>query len=224
MYKSCLAVFGGLLILLTVSLGARGRLKGLPDGNQSLTSMSNSIRVLQIKYAKKNKAAAAKLQEISNYIHEMQANILLRLNQDEPEQYIQNLASIAKLLKTLAEKHIAKNDLLKKLDQTASDLALKVAYSRSSRGEPYAQIEAVIRTVKESNEISGYEVWYVPVALDEYRDEYRRFDNLSSPAVMLLPPGNYFLWATKGIYISERRPLTLGNDGRSKRRYDLDVK
>jgi hypothetical protein len=223
MGKSCCILIQILLTILIMCLGIKAQSATSPDAVQSLNSMSNSTLLLQSKYSKKSKAIAGKLLEISVLVQEMRAAIKARLPKTKPEIYLENLSAISKLLKNLSGKPPKKELLLKKLEEVASDLALKVAYGRSSRGEPFAQIEAVIRTIKGTNEISSYEVWYVPVALEEYSEDHMRFDNLSSPAVMKLPPGNYLIWAKKGNYKSERRPLTLGNDGSSKRRYDLPV-
>jgi hypothetical protein len=51
---------------------------------------------------------------------------------------------------------------------------------------------------KDGKEVSNCEVWYCLKALINYKDRYYHFDQLSSPTVDSLAPGNYVFWTQKG--------------------------
>jgi len=194
------------------------------DAVQILSSMNGTVETLQARY-RRSKSISTELGQISKKIIELRSRVRQEPNIPQPVRYIKNLAAYAKFLQLLADRPVGNEQMLSALREITSDLDIKVIYSKGSRGQPLREIETIVHTVKDGNkEISGYEVWYVPRGLVDYPDEHKRFDNLSTPAIMPLPPGNYILWAAKGKSVSERRPLTIGDDGRSKRQYYLPVK
>ena len=103
------------------------------------------------------------------------------------------------------------------------ELRIKILFSQSMKGGGFADIEVVVDTKKSGEPISGYEVWYVPKGWRGNEEHYERFDNLSTPAVKQLPPGNYFIWTKKGGYQSDYSPFSFGFDEQTKRRIDLEV-
>ena len=182
------------------------------------------MRVLLQRY-RANEDLSAELRDTVSQISALRADVVLSPNAPQPERYLTNLSSYASFMQRIIEKPLPERDMLRVIREIRLDFHAKAIFSKSSRGQPLRQIETIVNTMKDGKAaISGYEVWYVPKGLVDYSDEYRRFDNLSTPAIMPLPPGNYLIWASKGRWSSERRPLTLGNDGRSKRQYDLPVK
>jgi hypothetical protein len=79
-----------------------------------------------------------------------------------------------------------------------------------------------VHTKIDSRDVAGYEVWYVTKLDADCGDCFRRFGNLSSPTNWTLAPGNYFIWAKKGAFSSERQPLQVGGKGLQQSR-DIDV-
>jgi len=193
---------------------------------KSLDAMAQAIERLQGTFPEKNDEIQERLEQIRAHIMALQKAIRLRPpTPGEPRAYRENLQSFARVTVALSEHPPTMDSFAEQLRLIEQDLSLKETFSSSSRGEPLSQIEAVIRTVdKDNRENGGYEIWYVPKGLEDYSEEYKRFDNLSTPAVMSLPPGNYVLWATKQNVTSDRRPLSLGEDGKSKREFTLVVK
>lgn len=113
--------------------------------------------------------------------------------------------------------------LRKALNELADELNVKLTYSQTLKGEPAGLISVIVQTLKDDQEIGGYEVWYVTKGWADSKDHYQRFDTLSSPAIKDLPPGNYFIWTQKGIVKTEQQPFTFGTDGISKREIQITV-
>jgi hypothetical protein len=195
-----------------------------PSVLKILDSLNIKLEALQERY-RTNDDLLAQLRQTSLEVRELRSVVTLSGESPQPERYLNNLSSYSGLMQRLIDRPLPSQEMLKVLREVNADFHTKVIYSKSSRGQPLREVEAIINTVKAGKgEVSGYEVWYVPRGLADYPEEYKRFDNLSTPAIMLLPPGNYFLWATRDNVVCERRPVTLGDDGRSKRYYDLPVK
>lgn len=142
-----------------------------------------------------------------------------------PPQYDASLRSNARLLETLTRyKSPSATDrekLFKGLGDVALDLQIKVTYSRSALGSAFRLVQIVIHTKKQDKEIGGYQVWYVPKGWAAVKDEAKPFDRLSSPTYMELSPGNYVMWTHKDGANSKSQPVSLGEDGRSKKEIDL---
>lgn len=189
--------------------------------------MATAIEKLQDRVQPKTPEVSTQLEQIRTHISELQNVVRSRplMLGPEPRIYQENLELFSRVMIAVAEHPPATDRLIDQLNSIERDLAIKRRYASSSRGEPLGQIQTVVYTVDTENQSKGgYEIWYVPKGLEDYNREYKRFDNLSTPAVISLPPGNYVLWTTKDTVTSDRRPLTLGDDGRSKREFTLVVK
>ena len=138
--------------------------------------------------------------------------------------YHQSLQLDAELLQNAIERSPEPQQVLTSVSAVAADLSLKAKFSKTSRGDPFRLIQVVVRTISRSIETGGYEIWYVPKGWADAKKAYKRFDVLSSPSIMELPPGNYFVWAVRDKESIAPRPLSLGDDGKSKRIVDLPVK
>ena len=129
----------------------------------------------------------------------------------------------ANLLESLTEKREVESALIQ-LREVKSSLELKVKFAKSSKGNSLRLIQLLVKTVQGQNEVNNYEVWYVLRGWADVQDKYRRFDDLSSPAIKNMPAGNYLIWIqVSGKIVTERTPITLGDDGNSKRRITLSV-
>lgn len=193
----------------------------------SLDTMAKAVERLQNQVQPKTPEVSTRLNQIKAHVSELQNVVRSRpaVLGPEPRLYRENLESFSRVLIAVAEHAPPTDRLLDQLNSIERDLAIKKGFASSSRGEPLSQIQTVVYTVdKEERGKGGYEIWYVPKGLEDYSQEFKRFDNLSTPAIMSLPPGNYVLWTTKDNVTSDRRPLTLGDDGRSKREFTLVVK
>jgi hypothetical protein len=71
---------------------------------------------------------------------------------------------------------------------------------------------------------NGYEVWYVPPALEDETDLYERFDRVSPDAKKNLPVAKYLMWtrAADGT-LGERRPVRVGDDNQTRKEVDLPI-
>ena len=219
------------LLIITCSLSSSDVCSVLHAQTQSPSSALKILDSLNIKLEilqnrdRTNEDLLAQLRQTSLEVRELRSVIALSGEGPQSQRYLDNLTSYSSVIQRFIDTTVPSKEMLKVLREVSSDFHTKVIYSKTSRGQPLREVEAIINTVKAGKgEVSGYEVWYVPRGLVDYPDEYKRFDNLSTPAVMPLPPGNYFLWATRDNVVSERRPVTLGDDSRSKRYYDLPVK
>lgn len=193
----------------------------------SLDTMATAVERLQNRVQSKTPEVSTRLYEIRTHISELRNAVRSRpvMLGPEPRIYQENLELFSRVMIAVAEHPPATDRLLDQLSSIERDLAIKRRFASSSRGEPLGQIQTVVYTVdKDHRSKGGHEIWYVPKGLEDYNGEYKRFDNLSTPAIMSLPPGNYVLWTTKDNVTSDRRPLTLGDDGRSKREFTLVVK
>lgn len=141
-----------------------------------------------------------------------------------PAQYDASLRSNARLLESLTRYNSSateKQKLYKVLGDVALDLQIKVIYSRSALGSAFRLVQIVVHTKEQDKEIGGYQVWYVPKGWADIKDQAKPFDRLSSPTYMELPPGNYVMWTHKAGNNSKFQPVSLGDDGRSRKEIDL---
>lgn len=176
----------------------------------------------------------AQAETISDWLRSIDSNVsyLYEIARAQPNmrmsaEYTASLSSDARLLEsiTIFKTHSAKerDRFYKVLDEVSSDLRIKVSYSRSALGSPFRLVQVLVHTRTQDKEVGGYQVWYVPKGWADVRDEAKPFDRLSSPTYMDLPPGNYLMWTHKRGRNSKRQPVSLGDDGRSRREIDLPI-
>jgi hypothetical protein len=190
---------------------------------QILSSMRTSIKELQDSSISRNPSAKEQLEAISNAINELEHLLKLDSISVLHPAYQEALEMDAKLLESLIKRGDIES-VLGKLKEVRSSLELKVKFAASSKGSALRLIQLLVKTVQKQQEVNGYEVWYVPRGWAGAPDKYRRFDDLSSPAIKELPAGNYLIWLqVAGRDVTERIPITLGEDDKSKRRVTLSV-
>jgi hypothetical protein len=225
--KMLVKQFGRVLFLIAFSSICFSQSDQPKNALASLDMMASATEKLQMRDEARTPEFKARLEKVKRHISELQNTVRYRpaMLGAEPRIYRENLESFSRVLMAVAENPPEPAQLKNQLDSIEWDLEIKLRFAASSRGEPLGQIQTVVYTVDTDNRAQGgYEIWYVPKGLEDYKAEYKRFDNLSTPAIMALPPGNYVLWTMKDNVTSDRRPLTLGDDRRSKRELTLVVK
>jgi len=104
-----------------------------------------------------------------------------------------------------------------------ADLRVKAEHAEILPEAAFDAIEVIVRTKKNGEELSNYQVWYVKEAFKNDTAKYQTFDRFSSPSSRKLPPGRYVMWsqATDGSKaVGEKTPKEFG-DGQAKVEIDL---
>jgi hypothetical protein len=144
-----------------------------------------------------------------------------------PQEYTASLQLDAQLLANLTglltPDSASRSSVYAGLADVALDIDIKVTYARSALTAGLRLVQVVVHTTRVDKEVGGYQVWYVPKGWADVKDQAKPFDRLSSPTYMDLPPGNYLIWTLKGETKSTRQPISLGDDGRSRREIDLPI-
>jgi hypothetical protein len=224
-------------VVLTLSLSLTIAIAQAPpgramQGGSVFESFRSSLSRLRDKLGTGDVKATEWLNKIDSSVAFLKGFTASNSNKEMPEEYLKSLKLNADLLKTLAEKRYSpdpkfdRTELYQGLEDVASDLEIKVATIKRSRGDAVKLIEVIVRAKKGEQEVGGFEVWYVPRGWANNPGQYRRFDSLSNPnnpPSMNLAPGNYLMWLNKGKDATERQPVRIGGDGRVKREFDLVV-
>lgn len=103
------------------------------------------------------------------------------------------------------------------------DADLKVKARHAAARDELELVAVKVTTKKDGVEVGGYEVRYVPRALDGVAGEDFPFRKESSPTTGDLAPGIYLLWARKGNVVSIKSPQEIGGDGKPTADIDLAV-
>lgn len=160
------------------------------------------------------------LNDIVVAIAKIQETAKARASAPIPPEYLESLRLDAELLASAAagasNSSAARKRMFEILRSVAEDLEAKVVFSEKLLGAGLRLVEFVVHTQKDGVESGGYEVWYVPRGWSDTPDKFRRSDQLSSPAIMNLAPGNYLVWLKKGDVATEKVTYTLGKDGSRK--------
>ena len=102
-----------------------------------------------------------------------------------------------------------------------ADLAIKRSHVEAGvgfAGEGLRNVRVTVRTMRGTQEERGHFVWFVARAwIDEPR-RHARFDEMSSPTMAPLAPGNYVMWLDEA---GSRQPIVVGGHGRSQQTIDL---
>lgn len=143
-----------------------------------------------------------------------------------PEEYFESLRLDLELLKGVAQKLSnsapAFDGVLDSLSDVADDLEAKVAFSENALGAGFRLVDLIVHTKRDALEMGGYEVWYVPKGWSDTPAKFRVSDQPSSPAILKLAPGNYWIWLKKGEMSTQKLPYTLGRDG-SRKEIDFPI-
>jgi hypothetical protein len=161
------------------------------------------------------------VQESSDHVAYLRE--LSRAN-DVPTEYLWHLQLDVELLETIKDIDNPNQKDFVLIDTVASDLRVKSLFAFSqkrSRDNPFKLINVKAHTKKAGDEVSGCEVWYVPVGWADKPEKYQAFDQQSSPTDQMLPPSNYLMWARKDSKTGDKKPVTVGNDRKTEREIDL---
>lgn len=188
---------------------------------KSTTEIRSSLKRIEFPKAKKREADEL-LDDIAKYTAKLQD----AAHSPIPSEYMESLKLEADLLMgvviDLSDSNADEERVLGVLHAVAEDLELKVFSSQKLMGGGLRLIEFIVHTKKGEQEFGGYEVWYVPRGWDNTPDKFRIFDQLSSPAIIKLAPGNYLVWLKKGEITTKKLQFKLGEDG-SRKEVDFPI-
>lgn len=222
-------LFGmSLLLLCTSNLAvAQESLKKDSVDNKIFESIIKSASTLNITLGPSHSPSKRKLNDIQSNAKFLQDLFASTGESQLPPVYAQSLSLDAKILvrlvKETRDRKYHKSEVYADVQNVAVDLSIKVAHIKYSRGGAIKNIQVVVHTKRADQEVTGYEVWYVPKGWASEQSAFIRFDRVSSPTSMDLAPGNYFIWLQSGQTKTSRLPVKLGGDGKSRRDIDLIV-
>ena len=85
-------------------------------------------------------------------------------------------------------------------------------------------VSVVARTVGRSGAIvQNCLVWYVPIAWEDDKQHWKRFDRFSSPTTQSIPVGQYKIWANHNGQDGTKTTVNPGDDLKPTKTIDLDV-
>jgi hypothetical protein len=112
-----------------------------------------------------------------------------------------------------------KVDLCKSI---AADLEVKAKYTlgriRQKKDNPFGPIRVTVHTNEGTTEVSGFDVCYAATVRVNH---VRYFKKASSPTTEPLAPGEYKLWAKKGMADGSQKTVLIGNTGNDMDDVDL---
>lgn len=229
-HKRLLYILLGITLLcplLTSSKGQTPNASSVFDAfNSSILKIRNAVKQISIDGGQKA-AINELLSSIEQNIAFLRETARRQRSIPVPDEYIRALSHDAELLSALADQIVNQSFDVKMLNsallELASDLTIKANYAKSSRSAALRLVRLYVYTRKGDSELTGYEVWYVPKAWEGVNSAHRRFDKLSSPTWMDVAPGNYIIWAQKAKLTTEKRPISVGSDDKSEKKFDLLV-
>ena len=167
------------------------------------------------------------LKKISQHVEVLE--FVIGSQKQIPKEYLDGIGLDAELLQRLArqeaESELGRNRLSEGLKEVESDLDIKANVVRGG-AELVRLVQVLVHARKGDQELGAYEVWYVPKGWLSEPSVFKRFDRLtdpSNPSSMNLAPGNYFIWLSKGSFLTDRTPASVGVNGEVKREIDLVV-
>jgi hypothetical protein len=139
------------------------------------------------------------------------------------DKYLQSLTRDGDLLKQ-AEDEKDPARALETIRSVTLDLEVKASNCRNSADGLGKVIRVKVLTKSETQEVTGYEVYFVPRGMYGVKSAYDRFRKLSSPTDERdLSPGIYALWVRKGEQESKPVSMRIGGKGDTKLEIDLAV-
>jgi hypothetical protein len=85
-------------------------------------------------------------------------------------------------------------------------------------------IDVTARTVGRSGAVVQHcTVWYVPLAWEDDKHRWKRFDQFSSPTSQSIPVGQYKMWANHNGQDGTKSAVNPGDDRKPTKNIDLDV-
>ncbi len=137
------------------------------------------------------------------------------------DAYLTSLRANNRLLNQL-KKQQDEPKALGVLRDVALDLQIKADNCRNSGDGLGKEIRVRVHTKAGTNEVAGFEVFYVSKGMLDVKSAYDRFPRQSSPTdERILCPGGYAIWARKKGFTSE--PVTLRVGGHGETHLDVDL-
>ena len=137
------------------------------------------------------------------------------------------LVSLKRLNQQLARVVAKPSDAeaLGRLQDIAADLQIKADNCRNSTDGLGKEVRVKVRTLVGTEEVKGFEIYYVPKGLLDVKSEHERFRRLSSPTdEVILAPGRYAVWGKKDDRSTEPIFQRVGGQGEQRIEIDLPVK
>ncbi|MGB7283342.1 MAG: hypothetical protein WBE13_13850 [Candidatus Acidiferrum sp.] len=107
------------------------------------------------------------------------------------------------------------------------DLSFKSNWFSSSGGgvaSPSPLVGVTARTIGRSGTVVQHcTVWYVPLAWEDDKQHWKRFDQFSSPTSQSIPVGQYKMWANHNGQDGTKSTVNPGDDYKPTKNIDLDV-
>ncbi len=136
------------------------------------------------------------------------------------DRYLRAVQGAYKQLKDLPKSN--DEQIRETVKAVAADVHAKAENCRNSADGLGKDIKVTVRTKKGTDEVPGYEVWCVPMALVKFKDEHIRFPKISSPTVFKnLAPGYYMMWVEKEKEKVQPVAQTIGGRGEKELEVDL---
>jgi hypothetical protein len=143
---------------------------------------------------------------------------------DSPEDYRDNLSGNVKALEgALTGGNV--DALVATTQSVAEDLEVKLEHCNRSGGKLGGSVTVRVRTVKGSDEIESWQVFYMPRVFEAAPNASPDlFPQLSSPTEDTLVPGRYVMWARDPVSsrVGERTVVKVG-EGKKELVLDLPV-
>jgi ankyrin repeat protein len=143
---------------------------------------------------------------------------------ESPDDYRDNLSGDVKALEAaIAAGNV--DALVATTQAVAEDLEIKLEHCNRSGGKLGGSVTVRVRTVKGGDEITSWQVFYLPRVLEAAPNASPDlFPQLSSPTEDTLVPGRYVMWARDPVStrVGERTVVKVG-EGRKELVLDLPV-
>jgi hypothetical protein len=193
----------------------------------NLTLLKLDVRYKRVELVRmplpKSKQAAelnAVLTESSKYLQVLQEKSKDRA---VPPAYAESISEDGKIIDSIRMGRRVGSTEWEQIKAVNVDLRVKAEHAEMLPEAAFDSIEVIVRTKKNGQELSNYQVWFVKEAFKNDIAKYQTFDRYSSPSSRKLPPGRYVMWsqATDGSKASgEKSPKEFG-DGQAKVEIDL---
>lgn len=140
------------------------------------------------------------------------------------DKYLVSLKRLNQQLALIEAKPSAP-ETLERLQDVAADLQIKADNCRNSTDGLGKEVRVKVRTLVGTDEVKGFEIFYVPKGLLDVKSEHERFRRLSSPTdEVILAPGRYAVWGKRGDRFTDPIFQRIGGQGEQRVEIDLPVK
>ena len=146
------------------------------------------------------------LGSVSNMLRGINLRIVQRVGRPIPTEVLEQLIAETQSLNVTLDSAFSFQQRIgtAELAQTVTvkkDLEIKVkAFTETAAGTAPAkwpEMEVIVRTLKQGQEISDLRIYYIPEANKEKPEKARSFGKLSSPTNRRLPEADYCFWAAR---------------------------